>query len=150
VKACNSATTSTSRGNHEFRKKLAIAAIWFCLWPGFSADLLAAGYEFSAIESLIGETPQALRIQPHAIVISSSRQRFDKLPQNTRNALKGYFSYQARVKVNQTRARGPEEAKADFSECLGLSQVGCRTPGPGRVPAATGPQSKNRTRASRC
>jgi hypothetical protein len=102
VKACNSATTSTSRGNHEFRKKLAIAAIWFCLWPGFSADLLAAGYEFSAIESLIGETPQALRIQPHAIVISSSRQRFDKLPQNTRNALKGYFSYQARVKVNQT------------------------------------------------
>ncbi|MDH3760379.1 MAG: SPOR domain-containing protein [Gammaproteobacteria bacterium] len=86
----------------DFRKKLAIAAIWACLWSAFPAGVLAASYEFAAIETLYGKTPQALTIQPHAIVISSSRQRFDNLPQNTRNSLKDYFTYQARVKVNQT------------------------------------------------
>ncbi len=77
----------------------------FCLaWAGLClvlpVDALAAGYEFIAVENLFANPPQATQAQPGAIVITSSRQRFESLPGNTRRALQDYFVYQTRVKVD--------------------------------------------------
>ena len=77
----------------------------FCLaWAGLClvlpVDALAAGYEFIAVENLFANPPQAMQAQPGAIVITSSRQRFESLPGNTRRALQDYFVYQTRVKVD--------------------------------------------------
>ena len=77
----------------------------FCLaWAGFClalpVDALAAGYEFIAVENLFANPPQAMQAQPGAIVVTSSRQRFESLPGNTRRALQDYFVYQIRVRVN--------------------------------------------------
>jgi tetratricopeptide (TPR) repeat protein len=79
----------------------------FCLtWAGFClalpVDALAVGYEFVAVENLFVNPPQAMQAQPGAIVITSSRQRFESLPGNTRRALQDYFVYQTRVRVNGT------------------------------------------------
>jgi len=65
-------------------------------------EVSAAGYEIIAIENVFSDSPQAMPVHPLAIIITSSRQRFDILPRNTRNTLKQYFVYQTKVRVNGT------------------------------------------------
>ena len=83
------------------RRPLAViilTSLWFVSIP----EVSAAGYEIIAIENVFSDSPQAMPVHPLAIIITSSRQRFDFLPRNTRNALKQYFVYQTKVRVNGT------------------------------------------------
>ncbi|MDH3633680.1 MAG: hypothetical protein OES20_03155 [Gammaproteobacteria bacterium] len=81
-------------------KKAFVAIILAIPWFACVSDVSAASYEIIAIENLFLSPPQPMQVQPHAIIIASSRQPFDGLPQNTRNTLQNYFVYQAKVKVN--------------------------------------------------
>ncbi len=83
-------------------KKHLVFIILASSWLVFSSDIAAANYEFIALENVFNKPPQPITVQPGAIVIISSRQRFDSLPQNTRNTLKKYFVYQTRVKLDGT------------------------------------------------
>ena len=83
------------------RRSLAViilTSLWFVSIP----EVSAAGYEIIAIENVFSDSPQAMPVHPLAIIITSSRQRFDILPRNTRNTLKQYFVYQTKVRVNGT------------------------------------------------
>ncbi|MCP4878704.1 MAG: SPOR domain-containing protein [Gammaproteobacteria bacterium] len=62
---------------------------------------LAASYELVGIEAVYSEPPENLSLQPRAIVIASSRQRFRGLPENTLSILQPYFVYQTKVKVKE-------------------------------------------------
>jgi hypothetical protein len=75
-----------------------LTSLWFVSIP----EVSAAGYEIIAIENVFSDSPQAMPMYPLAIIITSSRQRFDILPRNTRNTLKQYFVYQTKVRVNGT------------------------------------------------
>lgn len=79
-----------------------IAVIWLSLCLGFPLDAMAADYEILSVETVFSNPLKILEIHSRAIVVTSSTQRFDKLPRNTRDALKDYFVYQARVKVGET------------------------------------------------
>jgi hypothetical protein len=82
--------------------KSLLSLIFASLWFISIADVSAASYEIVAIESVFNNLPQALPVQSHAIIITSSKQRFNSLPQNTRNTLKQYFVYQTKVIVKGT------------------------------------------------
>ena len=77
-----------------------IGAIWLCLGLAVSPGSMAAGYEILSIENIFSNPLKTPEIHSRAIIVTSSRQRFTKLPQNTRVALKDQFVYQTRVKVN--------------------------------------------------
>lgn len=73
--------------------------IWAAFCFAVISDASAAGYEFISIENIFSNPPQAMPLQPRAIVIASSRQRFSSPPANNRNVLKRQFVYQTRVKI---------------------------------------------------
>lgn len=77
-----------------------IGAIWLSLYLLVSPEAVAAGYEILSIESIFSNPLKTPAIHSRAIIVTSSRQRFTKLPRNTRVALKDHFVYQTRVKVN--------------------------------------------------
>jgi hypothetical protein len=80
-------------------KKSLTGIIWISLWFAAISEVSAADYEIINIENVFSNPSQAIPLQSRAIVIASSRQRFASLAENTRNALKGQFVYQAKVKV---------------------------------------------------
>ena len=87
----------------DFRvKSLLIGFVCAGLCLTFSIDVLAASYEFIGIETIFGIAPKTMQVQPNAIVVTSSRQRYKNLPSNTGRALQDYFVYQSRVKVEGT------------------------------------------------
>lgn len=87
----------------DFRKKyFYINVIWLCLCLGLAPAAMAADYEILAIESVFNKPLEISRIHPRAIIVTSGRQRYKKLPRNTRAALKNHFVYQTRVKVKGT------------------------------------------------
>lgn len=77
-----------------------IGAIWLCLGLAVSPGATAAGYEILRIENIFSDPLKTPEIHSRAIIVTSSRQRFTKLPQNTRVALKDEFVYQTRVRIN--------------------------------------------------
>lgn len=79
-----------------------IGAFWLGLGLGLPLEAMAADYEILAIESVFLKPTAIKRMQARAIVVTSTRQRINKLPRNTRDALKGHFVYQTRVKVKGT------------------------------------------------
>ena len=83
------------------RRSLAVI-ILSGLWFVSISEVSAAGYEIIAIENVFSDSPQAMPVHPLAIIVTSSRQRFDSLPRNTWNTLKQYFVYQTKVRVNGT------------------------------------------------
>ena len=70
----------------------------FCALLANSA--IAASYEFVALENLLHDPGGIRRIHPRAIVVTSSRQRFEQLPRNMQTALENQFVYQTRVRVD--------------------------------------------------
>lgn len=97
------ANSPASRGDVGSRRScLWLAAILLGLCPALPATAEAAGYEFLALESVFQGQPLERQIQPRAIVVTSSRQRFQRLPRNMQNALKDYFVYQTRIRVDGT------------------------------------------------
>lgn len=79
-----------------------LAALWLSLCPALAGTALAASYEFLSIETVFNDAPPIRQVQPLAIVVISSRQRFDRLPRNTQNALKNHFVYQTRGRIDGT------------------------------------------------
>ena len=61
----------------------------------------AAGFEAIAVESIFTTAPPARNINPYAIVITSSRRRFNLLPAENIRELQQYFVYQTKVKVQE-------------------------------------------------
>jgi len=94
-----SATYPTGSAGTGYRH---LRLISFCL--GLAALLanaaLAASYDFVALESLFQNPGEVGRVHPRAIVVTSSKQRFQRLPRNMQNALKDRFVYQTRVRVD--------------------------------------------------
>ena len=62
---------------------------------------VAAGFESIAVESIFTAAPPARNINPYAIVIASSRRRFNMLPADNNRLLQQHFVYQTRVKVQE-------------------------------------------------
>lgn len=77
-----------------------LGTIWLCLCLAVSPEAVAAGYEILSIENIFSNPLKTPAIHSRAVIVTSSRQRFTKLPGNTRVALKGHFVYQTRVKVD--------------------------------------------------
>jgi hypothetical protein len=85
----------------DFGKQVFLAiVILTSLCFGITSEVMAASYEILAVETLFNEPRDIVRLQPRAIVVNSSTQRFNSLPRNTRNALKDYFVYQTRVRID--------------------------------------------------
>jgi len=62
---------------------------------------IAAGYESIGVESVFTAAPQIRDINPYAIVLASSRRRYNLLPAENRQLLQQFFVYQTRVRVQQ-------------------------------------------------
>jgi hypothetical protein len=73
--------------------------IWVSLWFVFMPEVSAASYEFVGLETVFSKPSQATRVEPLAIILASSPQRFSGLSQTQQNALQGQFVYQTRVKI---------------------------------------------------
>ena len=70
-----------------------------CLGLLFATELAAASYEIIGVEAVYANPANVAEALPHAIVIRSSRRRFDNLTANTRNALARQLVYQTRVRI---------------------------------------------------
>jgi hypothetical protein len=84
--------------NSRLVKSLA-GIIWVGLWIVFMPEVSAASYEFIGLETVFSKPSQATRVEPLAIILASSPQRFSELSQTQQNTLQGQFVYQTRVKV---------------------------------------------------
>jgi len=73
--------------------------IWVSLWFFFMPEVSAASYEFVGLEAVFIKPLEATRVQPLAIILASSPQRFSELSPTQQNTLQGQFVYQTRVKV---------------------------------------------------
>jgi len=62
-------------------------------------EVSAASYEFVGLEAVFIKPLEATRVQPLAIILASSPQRFSELSPTQQNTLQGQFVYQTRVKV---------------------------------------------------
>lgn len=81
-------------------RQLRQAAIWLAVCALLANSALAASYEFVALENLLYNPGEIRRVHPRAIVVTSSRQRFGRLPRNMQSALDGQFIYQTRVRID--------------------------------------------------
>jgi len=81
-----------------FVKSLA-GTICVSLWFFFMPEVSAASYEFVDLESVFSKPLQAIRVEPLAIILASSPQRFGGLSQTQQDALQKEFVYQTSVRV---------------------------------------------------
>jgi len=79
--------------------KSLLGITWISLWFVFMPEASAASYEFIGLEIVFSKPSQATRVEPLAILLASSPQRFNELSQTQRDTLQGQFVYQTRVKV---------------------------------------------------
>ena len=69
------------------------------LWFVFMPEVSAASYEFVGLDTVFSKPSKATRVEPLAIILASSPQRFSGLSQTQQDALQGQFVYQTKVKV---------------------------------------------------
>ena len=86
---------NAARGGGAFWPALACA----CLGLLFATELAAASYEIIGVEVVYANPAKVTAALPHAVVIRSSRRRFENLTANTRNALARRLVYQTRVRI---------------------------------------------------
>ena len=84
------------------RKLFWLSLIYLACAPALLIEAAAASYEILSIEGIFGNPAGIRQILPRAIVVTSSRQRYERLPRNTQKALQDYFVYQIRVRVENT------------------------------------------------
>ena len=84
------------------RKFFWLTVICLVCIPALSIETAAASYELLSIEGVFGNPAGIRQILPRGIVVSSSRRRYERLPGNTQRALRDYFVYQIRVRVEGT------------------------------------------------
>ena len=89
------ATAALSKIGRRFLQGLACA----CLGLLFATELAAASYEMIGVEAVYANPARVTAVLPYAIVIRSSRRRFENLTANTRNALARRLVYQTRVRI---------------------------------------------------